>query len=613
MTSPCQKCHTPPPLPKGKGTARKLAIVGLPNTGKSTFFNRLTGLSQRVGNWPGLTVDLARARILLGGRMVEVVDLPGINDLSSYSEDEEVVRKVLADTPFDALVVVTNGAQLERQWRLVLQLKALGLPVLVLVNMADEMKQFGITLDEAALAQRLDAPVVRMSARKGDNWVSVLAHLTALETMADKEGAPHRADFNALAATGSLDKVATEMLDTVYRVPPILPPALTQRVDHYLMHPWFGLPIFFLMMGLLFQATYEIGKPLQTLMGAGLDGLRDYSLRPLIAPLPAIVQSLLVDGVWSGVSTVLTFVPILFVFFTLMALVEDSGYLARAAFLMDALMARLGLDGRSFVMHLMGFGCNVPAIMGTRIMRERNMRLLSMLTIPFSLCSARLQVFLFFSAALFSPHVAPWVLLSLYVMSFAAAILTAWLFRSRFRSDELFVMEVPPYRLPGIRHMTNRAVGEVRGFLHLASTFILLGVVLVWVLTHIPAGSYPTLADALGALMAPVLDPIGIKHELSVALLFGFVAKEILLGSMAVIYNVPESGLGAVVTAQLDWVSAYSFMLFTLIYVPCLSTIAAIRKESKSTGFAVFSTLWSLLLAWCVSAVFYQGTRWLQG
>lgn len=189
MTSPCQKCHTPPPLPKGKGTARKLAIVGLPNTGKSTFFNRLTGLSQRVGNWPGLTVDLARARILLGGRMVEVVDLPGINDLSGYSEDEEVVRKVLADTPFDALVVVTNGAQLERQWRLVLQLKALGLPVLVLVNMADEMKQFGITLDEAALAQRLDAPVVRMSARKGDNWVSVLAHLTALETMADKEGA----------------------------------------------------------------------------------------------------------------------------------------------------------------------------------------------------------------------------------------------------------------------------------------------------------------------------------------------------------------------------------------------------------------------------------------
>lgn len=226
MTSPCQKCHTPPPLPKGKGTARKLAIVGLPNTGKSTFFNRLTGLSQRVGNWPGLTVDLARARILLGGRMVEVVDLPGINDLSGYSEDEEVVRKVLADTPFDALVVVTNGAQLERQWRLVLQLKALGLPVLVLVNMADEMKQFGITLDEAALAQRLDAPVVRMSARKGDNWVSVLAHLTALETMADKEGAPHRADFNALAATGSLDKVATEMLDTVYRVPPILPPAM---------------------------------------------------------------------------------------------------------------------------------------------------------------------------------------------------------------------------------------------------------------------------------------------------------------------------------------------------------------------------------------------------
>ena len=256
------------------------------------------------------------------------------------------------------------------------------------------------------------------------------------------------------------------------------------------------------------------------------------------------MQSLALDGIWQGVATVLTFAPILLVFFVLMAMVEDSGYLARAAYLTDAFMARLGLDGRGFVMQLMGFGCNVPAIMGTRVMRERKQRLLTMLVIPFSLCSARLQVVVFFAGLLFTPSQAPWVLTGLYLMSFAVAIFTAWVFKRRYAGGEAFLLEVPPYRPPGLSHMLGRAVGEVRAFLQLASSFILLGVVLVWLLTHVPAGDGKTLADALGDLMAPVLDPIGIRHELAAALLFGFIAKEILLGVLAVIYGVSEAGLG---------------------------------------------------------------------
>ena len=250
----------------------------------------------------------------------------------------------------------------------------------------------------------------------------------------------------------------------------------------------------------------------------------------------------------------LTFIPILFVFFVLMAVVEDSGYLARAAFLMDASMTRLGLDGRSFVMHLMGFGCNVPAILGTRIMRERKLRLLTMLVIPFSVCSARLQVFLFFVSTLFSAQAAPWVLLSLYLVSFLVAMFTAWLFKRALPHRESLVMEMPPYRLPAMAYLFTRASGEVKAFLQLASTFILVGVVLIWALTHLPMNGDATLATRLGDALAPVLDPLGIRHELAVALMVGVVAKEILLGGMAVIYGCagirpgpghqPAAGLG---------------------------------------------------------------------
>jgi ferrous iron transport protein B len=302
-------------------------------------------------------------------------------------------------------------------------------------------------------------------------------------------------------------------------------------------------------------------------------------------------------------------------FFLFMALVEDSGYLSRAAFLMDALMARLGLDGRSFVMMLLGFGCNVPALMGTRVMRSRSLRLLTMLVIPFSLCSARLQVFVFITAAIFSPKAAPLVLFSLYLFSFAAAFTTAVLFKSRFQNNEPFVLELPPYRFPTLRQMILRGWHEVRHFLSRASKFIVAGVVLVWILTHFPQnvapGSIDTWAGAIGHFMEPLLAPIGIDQHLAIALIFGFVAKEIVVGSLAVIYGLEGTALTGMMVQQLDWVQAYSFMLFTLIYTPCLSTIATIRSESKSLAFTLFAVGFPLGLAWLLSFAFYQAARGL--
>lgn len=590
---------------------KRIALLGMPNTGKSTFFNRITGASSRTGNWPGVTVDLLGAKILLGGAMVEIVDLPGIYDLHGFSDDEQVVRHFLENNSVDQVLIVLNTSQIERQLSLVLQVKQLGLPAILLLNMADEAKKFGITVDPGKMSEMLGLPVVLLSAKYGTGYQKAYQ---LLGRMLEKS-APVRLD-HLKELLSQDDRVEFEMdrvLKSTVQVPAQLSDNLTSRLDRILLHPWFGLPLFFLVMYLTFQAIFLFGKPLQDGVTWILDTFRHAALEPFFAHFPSVLKGLLLDGIYNGVGTVATFVPIIILFFLFMAIIEDTGYLSRAAFLMDALMSRLGLDGRSFVMLLMGFGCNVPALMGTRVMRTRSLRLLTMLVIPFSLCSARLQVFIFITAAIFSPKAAPLVLFSLYLFSFATALLTAVLFKRQYASSEPFILEVPPYRFPTLRQMLLRGWHEVRHFLNRASKFIVAGVVLVWLLTHfptdVPPASAHTLAGMIGSAFSPLLDPIGINQQLAIALIFGFVAKEIVIGSLAVIYGMQGQGLMALMAHQLDWVQAYSFMLFTLIYTPCLSTIATLRSESKSNAFMLLSIIWSLGLAWLISFVFYQGAR----
>jgi ferrous iron transport protein B len=368
----------------------------------------------------------------------------------------------------------------------------------------------------------------------------------------------------------------------------------------------------------VFQVVYGIGAPLQEGLGWLLDEVKTRWLAPLVAGLPAWAASFLLEGLYDGVGTVMSFLPIIVAFFLAMAVVEDSGYLARAAFLMDALMAKLGLDGRAFVMQLMGFGCNVPAMMGTRVMRSRAQRIAAMMMIPFSLCSARLQVFLFFTTAVFSPRAAPWVLFSLYVMSFLLAFLTAWLMRGRTRRAlDPLLMELPPYRIPTLAALARQAFRESGHFLRQAGGFIILGVALVWFLTHVPLDVPPaspaTLAGQIAGWIEPVFTPLGIDQLLSIALLFGFVAKEVVIGALAVIYGAGGDELSGLLAQRLDWMQAYSFMLFTLIYTPCLSTLATLRKESGSDRVMWASLAWSLGAAWLLSFAFYQTAKALFG
>jgi len=590
---------------------KRVALLGMPNTGKSTLFNRLTGSHARVGNWPGVTVDLSTAKVLVGGHMVELVDLPGLYDLHGFSDDELVVRHFLEAAQVDAVAVILNSSQVDRQLALALQVKALGLPTLVVLNMADEARRFGIEIDTARLEKGLGAPVAPISARFGTGVPDALAKLARL---LDESGPARQASVREALAE---DHRREEQVESLVRESVVVPERLSEqasdRIDRVVLHPWLGLPLFFLAMLAVFQAVFWLGSPLQDGVEAIFDFLKAHALEPAFAALPALLRGFLLDGIWAGLGTVAAFVPLIVVFFFFLAAVEDSGYLSRAAFLTDALMSRLGLDGRAFVMLLMGFGCNVPAIMGTRVMRDRPMRLLSMLTIPMSLCSARLQVFVFLAAAVFAPSRAPWVLFGLYVASFAAVIVTALIFRRRFESREPFVIELPPYRMPTLRQVWLRGWGEVKHFLRRATRFIFVGVIAVWILTHFPAGAAPagpdTWAGWIGHALQPVLGPLGIDEKLAVALIFGFVAKEIVIGAFAVIYGLEGDALAANLAQSMDWVAATSFMIFTLIYTPCLSTVATLRTESKSLSFTALAVAWPLALAWAASFAFYQGMR----
>ncbi|MEQ1588932.1 MAG: ferrous iron transport protein B [Gallionella sp.] len=590
---------------------KRIALLGMPNTGKSTLFNRMTGGAARVGNWPGITVELLSGKILLGGDMVEIIDLPGIYDLHGFSDDEQVVRHFLHDNVPDLALVILNATQIERQMSLLLQLKQLDMNIVVLLNMADEAKKFGISIDAAKMSELLGMPIFLLSAKYGTGYPEALK----AATKALSYPTPGMAEElrSQLEQDEHIETEMAKVLKHSVQIPARLSDNLTDKLDSVILHPWLGLPIFFGVMYLLFQGVFFLGQPLQGIVNDLLGGLRESALDPLLSGLPQAAQGFLLDGIYNGVTTVAAFVPIIVLFFLFMAIIEDSGYLSRAAFLMDALMAKLGLDGRGFVMLLMGFGCNVPALMGTRVMRSRAMRLLTMLVIPLSLCSARLQVFIFFTAALFSAKAAPLVLFSLYLFSFTTAILTALIFKHQFKNTEPFVLELPPYRFPTLRQMALRGWLEVTHFLRRATKFIVAGVVMVWLLTNLPFSATPsspeTFAGMIGSLLHPVFQPIGINEQLTIALIFGFIAKEIVIGALAVIYGLSGDALSGAIGQQLDWVQAYSFMLFTLLYTPCLATIATLQSESKQLKFTVLSLAWSLGLAWLVSFTFYQSAR----
>ena len=571
---------------------KRVALIGMPNTGKSTLFNKISGSSAKVGNWPGVTVDLLSVKTMFGGELIELIDLPGIYGLSGYSEDEKVVADFIKNNQINHIFYVANSTQLDRQLELMLELKKFNIPLTLVANMIDEAKAFGIEIDFKVLEQCLQTEIIPMSAKYGQGFEKL--------HQKPKKNLPQKKQII------ELDQVVKKTI----HYPARLNNQNTKKLDALFLNPAFGLPIFLFIIFGVFQFVFSAGQPIQEWMSNFFSLIQENYLIPLLSPLNSMLQSFIIDGVYAGLTTVAAFVPIIILFFFIMTIIEDSGYFSRAAFLMDKIMEKMGLDGRAFVMMLMGFGCNVPALMGTKIMRTKEIRFLTMLVIPFSLCSARLQVFLFLIAAFFSPTHGALVLFSLYLLSFFSIFITAIIFKNKYQSNEPLVLELPPYRFPTTRQILIRGWHEVKHFLNRASKFIVLGVIVVWALTHFPAGYEPaseqTYAGVIGNFFHPIFNPIGIDQLLVIALIFGFIAKEILIGALAVIFGLEGQALSSHLVELFNHGQAISFMIFTLIYTPCLSTIATLKNESKDRALTILSIFWSLGLAWLMSFIFYQ-------
>jgi ferrous iron transport protein B len=597
-----------------KNSKKRISFVGQPNTGKSTFFNRITNAGASVANWPGLTVELLQAEINLNGELIEFVDLPGIYDLDGFTEDEKVVQEFLENYPIDLIVVVINASQIDRQVRIALQIKLLGFSTVVILNMVDEAKSYGVFINKVKLSERLKIPVFSVSAKYDIGCDVALDGI--IRTLNQN---PHKHKVNhlieCLKANPITELEIESILQETVQMPPLTQRTFTNRLDKWLLHPILGLPLFFSVMFLVFWFLWSVGIPTAGPISVGTDWFQKQILDLIISPFPEIIQDFITNGLWNGFATILSFLPLVSLFFIVMSTLEDSGYLSRSAYLMDALMKYLGLDGRAFVLQMMGFGCNVPAIMGTRVMRSRTMRLLSMLIIPLALCSARLQVFVFILAAIFPNQNGVFALFALYMISFFVAFAVAAILSlsNQFKSQDPFVLELPPYRLPTIRQIIMKVWGEIKQFITKVTLFMLVGTSLIWLLTALPPGAegLDTWAGQIGKIFSPIMDPIGINPFLTVSLIFGFVAKEVQLAGLSVIYGLNNDALGAKLGQDLTFSQGFSYCLFSLLYIPCLTTLSTIWGESRSIKFTIMSVLFSLITAWITSFIFYQGTQFL--
>jgi ferrous iron transport protein B len=610
------------PAPVGQ---RLIALVGPPNAGKSTLFNRLTGLRQRVANFPGVTVEHRLGKAQVEGHYdVELVDLPGIYSLNPHSEDEQVSFDVLSGKmpglrrP-DAILLIVDSTNLSRHLTLAAPILSLGLPTLILLNMADDLRSRGGDVDAAALAKSLGAPVALISAAKGEGIEAVerfLAHGIAV---------PKPIQLPVLQDVPRCRQWARGMTENAGYVHPA-PPEWSRRLDRIFLHPFWGPVIFAVVVGAVFQTIFTGARPLMDgvqwlVQAAGVwaGGLLG----------EGIWKSLLVDGLWSGVGSVLVFLPQILLLFLFIGVLEDSGYLARAALIADRTMARVGLQGKSFIPLLSAYACAVPAIMATRTIENKRDRIATILIAPFMTCSARLPVYTLIIAAFIPerPFIGPFLgtraaaMLGLYVLGFVAAVVTARLLKSSILKSERtpFILEMPSYRRPTLRSLGLRISDRAEVFLKRAGTVILGVSFLLWLLASVPLvnGHTPpieqSLAGTLGRTIEPVIRPLGFNWKIGVGLISSLAAREVIVGTLGTIYGMEpgkdQVGLQQALQHDLSPAGAVSLLVFFAFAMQCMSTLAVVRRETGGWKWPIIQFTYMGALAYASSFVVYHLLR----
>jgi ferrous iron transport protein B len=595
---------------------RTIALIGPPNSGKSTLFNRFTGLRQKVANYPGVTVEQRMGRMAgIGRDDLTLIDLPGIYSLDPYSEDARVSINVLEGhmpgTPKpDAVLLVLDSLHLTRQLMLAAPVLALGLPTMVLLNMSDLMDARGGAVDPLRLAQELGAPVALVSATKGTGLDTIQLFLNRQGNKAERAPLMLPVLGNAMSTHRWAAQVSSK---TGYRAP--LSARATRRVDAVLLHPVWGPLLFLVVVFAVFQVVFSVGLPVSN----GLQDVLAHFGKWATGFLPSgWIRSLVLDGAWNGVTSVLVFLPQILLLFLFIGILEDTGYLARAALIADRVMRSIGLNGKAFIPLLSAYACAVPAIMATRTIENKRDRLATILVTPFMTCSARLPVYLLFIAA-FVPNVAflggliglkTLVMLGLYAIGFLAALITARLLKSSIlkSSETPFILELPQYRMPTLRSLGMRLVDRGSVFLRQAGTVILCVTLALWVLANVPvhAGAPPELGESvigrLGHFIAPVIAPLGFNWKIGIGLLTSVLAREVMVGTMGTLYGAdPETQSLSLQTAlhhDLPLGGAIALMVFFAFALQCTSTIAVVRRETNSWKWPALQFVYMLALAY---------------
>ncbi len=634
-------CHDDGSRLQAPAGAPVVVLAGAPNVGKSTLFNALTGARRTVGNWPGTTVEVGRGGCAVEGRVADVVDLPGSYSLDPLSPDEALTRDVVlaegADRP-DVVVVVASAAHLARSLYLVAQVRETALPVVVALTMGDVAARRGIRVDTAALAGAIGCPVVSLDPRRRSGVDALVSAVgTALGAVVAHPRNCHAASSaDELAAAderfGWIDAAVTASVSTQ---------AMTRRtwsdrIDRFATAPVVGPLLFLGVMWVVFQATTTLAAPLQNALDALVSGPVSSGGDRLVDAIgldETPIRGLVVDGVIAGVGMLLTFVPLMALMFLLLALLEDSGYMARAAVVTDRMMSRLGLPGRAFLPIVVGFGCNVPAVSATRILPNARHRVLTALLVPFTSCSARLTVYVLLASTFFPAH-AGTVVFAMYLVSILVVVLVGLGLRAtlwRAVGADPLVIDLPPYQRPTLRLSLSVTWLRLQGFLRTASGIIVATVVVVWLLQSVPVGpgsfGHVTASGSLYAELSraasPLLSPAGFgQWEAVSALLVGFVAKEAVISSWAQTYALAEpassqdpGALGvqlhqtfAVASGGHTGAAVAAFMVFLLAYTPCVATLAAQRRE-LGTRWTVFGVGLQLVVAWTLAVLVFQVGR----
>ncbi|HVO50982.1 MAG TPA: ferrous iron transporter B [Thermoanaerobaculia bacterium] len=593
---------------------RLVGLVGPPNSGKSTLFNRLTGLRQKVANYPGVTVEERRGRARLDSDTeVVLIDLPGVYSLTPRSEDERVTRDVLAGEMEgqrrpDAILLILDSTNLKRHLVLAAPVLALGLPTLVVLNMADELESRGGSVDPAALAGQLGAPVALVSASKGEGIQTVLDFLDGAV------GVPRAMDLPTLADIPRCRQWAVGVGDRAGYAAPA-PPLWTRRLDAVFLHPVAGPLVFLAVVVAVFQTIFSAARPLMDLVDAGIRASGAW----VGALLPAsALRSLLVEGVWGGVGSVLVFLPQILLLFLFIGLLEDSGYLARAALIADRTMRKAGLQGKSFLPLLSAYACAVPAVLAARTIENKRDRIATILIAPFMTCSARLPVYTLIIAAFIPerPILGPFLgtraaaMLGLYLLGFLAAFGTARLLKSSvLKSDgSPFLLEMPPYRRPTLRQVVLRMYDRSKIFLRRAGTVILGVAIVLWVLAHLPlsAGQMPAIgnsvAGTLGRALEPLVRPLGFDWRIAIGLVTSLAAREVIVGTLGTLYGMDAgagtAGLQTALRHDLTPGGAVALLVFFAFAMQCLSTVAVVRRETGGWRWPAIQFAYMGLLAY---------------